>query len=298
MSLVCRGINACYPGAEGLVLRDVSLEVARGRVLGVAGRSGCGKTTLLRCLSGALAPASGAVEADGFVGVVQQLPEEQIFAATVLDEVMFGPRNQGLCEDEARERAIWALGLLGFEAVGEGTCNDAQPVPGDKASSAFLARNPLRCSGGEKRRVAIADMVAMRPDYLLLDEPTAGLDPLQSRRLAGVVRELAAQGMGVAVVSHDMDVLANTADDVVILAKGEVAAAGEAGDVLGDAELLQSCGLEPSAAADLACRLRARGIPLTAGVCTPEGLAAALAAARAQARAAASGIASRGGGDR
>lgn len=281
MSLVCRGINAGYPGAEGLVLRDVSLEVARGRVLGVAGCSGCGKTTLLRCLCGTLAPASGAVEADGFVAAVQQLPEEQIFAATVLDEVMFGPRNQGLCDEDARDRAVWALGLLGFETTGDDACEDEAPASGDKAHAAVLARNPLRCSGGEKRRVAIADMVAMRPDYLLLDEPTAGLDPAQSRRLAGVVRELAVRGMGVVVVSHDMDVLANMADDVAILAGGEVAAAGEAGDVLGDAGLLRSCGLEPSPAADLACRLRARGIPLAAGVCTPEGLAAALATARA-----------------
>ncbi|WP_322155420.1 energy-coupling factor ABC transporter ATP-binding protein [Paratractidigestivibacter sp.] len=265
MSLACRGISAGYPGGGANVLRDVSLEVARGRVLGVAGPSGCGKTTLLRCLGGTLASAEGRVEADGFIAVVQQMPEQQLFAPTVLDEVMFGPRNQGLGEDEARERATWALELFGF----------------DTSDEAFLARSPLRCSGGEKRRIALADMVAMRPDYLLLDEPTAGLDPSQARGLVGVVRRLAAGGMGVAVVSHDMDMLAECADDLVIIANGVVAALGEAGAVLGDVELLRACGLEPSYVCELAARLRARGVDLPVGVCTAEGLAAALAAARA-----------------
>ena len=278
MSLACRGVSVSYPGAGAEALRRVSLEVARGRVLGVAGCSGSGKTTLLRCLSGALAPSAGEVEADGFVAVVQQLPEQQIFAATVADEVAFGPRNQGLGEEEARRRAAWALGLLGFDA------NDA-----------FLARNPLRCSGGEKRRIAIADMVAMRPDYLLLDEPTAGLDPAQAARLVAVARDLAAQGMGIVFVSHDMDVLAAATDDVAIIADGTVAALGPAATVLGDADLLRSRGLVPGAAAELACRLRSRGVALPGGVCTVEALASALAALRAADAGPTSGAAARAG---
>ncbi len=263
MSLACRGVSASYPGSGADALRNISLEVACGRVLGVAGRSGSGKTTLLRCFAGTLAPSAGEVAKDGFVAVVQQLPEQQLFAATIADEVAFGPRNQGLGEEEARERAVKALELLSFEA-----------------DEGFLARNPLLCSGGEKRRIAIADMVAMQPDYLLLDEPTAGLDPVQAERLVGVMRALAARGMGVVVVSHDMDVLAAVADDVAIIADGGVAAAGPARMVLGDACLLKSCGLVPCAAAELACRLRSRGVALPEGICAAESLASALVALR------------------
>ncbi len=270
MSLACRGVSASYPGLDADALHNVSLEVARGRVLGVAGRSGSGKTTLLRCLSGTLAPSTGEVTADGFVAVVQQLPEQQLFAATIADEVAFGPRNQGLGEEEARERAVQALELLGF-----------------KADEAFLERNPLLCSGGEKRRIAIADMVAMRPDYLLLDEPTAGLDPAQAERLVGVARALAAQGVGVVVVSHDMDVLAAVADDVAIIADGEIAATGPAPSVLGDVDALRNAGLVPSRTVELAARLRSRGVSLPVGILEPRELAAALATAK---RGSASGL--------
>ncbi len=270
MSLACRGVSASYPGSDADALHNVSLEVARGRVLGVAGCSGSGKTTLLRCLSGTLAPSTGEVTADGFVAVVQQLPEQQLFAATIADEVAFGPRNQGLGEEEARERAVQALELLGF-----------------KADEAFLERNPLLCSGGEKRRIAIADMVAMRPDYLLLDEPTAGLDPAQAERLVGVVRALAAQGVGVVVVSHDMDVLAAVADDVAIIADGEIAATGPAPSVLGDVDALRNAGLVPSRTVELAARLRSRGVSLPVGILEPRELAAALATAK---RGSASGL--------
>ncbi len=260
MSLACRGVSASYPGLDADALHNVSLEVARGRVLGVAGRSGSGKTTLLRCLAGTLAPSTGEVTADGFVAVVQQLPEQQLFAATIADEVAFGPRNQGLDEEEARGRAVQALELLGF-----------------KADEAFLERNPLLCSGGEKRRIAIADMVAMRPDYLLLDEPTAGLDPAQAERLVGVVRALAAQGVGVVVVSHDMDVLAAVSDEVAIIADGEIAATGPAPSVLGDIDALRNAGLVPSRTVELAARLRSRGVSLPVGILEPRELAAALA---------------------
>ncbi len=260
MSLACRGVSASYPGLDAAALRNVSLEVARGRVLGVAGRSGSGKTTLLRCLSGTLAPSAGEVAMDGFVAVVQQLPEQQLFAATIADEVAFGPRNQGLDEEEARGRVVQALELLGF-----------------KVDEAFLERNPLLCSGGEKRRIAIADMVAMRPDYLLLDEPTAGLDPAQAERLVGVVRALAAQGVGVVVVSHDMDVLAAVADNVAIIADGEIAATGPAPSVLGDIDALRNAGLVPSRTVELAARLRSRGVSLPVGILEPRELAAALA---------------------
>lgn len=267
MPLVCRGIGVGYPGAEAPVLRDVSLVLGRGRVLGIAGCSGSGKTTLLRCMAGSLAPDTGAVAADGFAALVQQLPEAQLFAPTVAEEVAFGPLNQGLDADEARERAAWALGLLGFDAP------------------AVLGRNPLRLSGGEKRRVAVSGMVAMRPEYLLLDEPSAGLDPAQAERLCAVVRELAAAGMGVAVVSHDMGFLAGCSDDAMLLAAGAVVAAGPVREVLGDVEALRAAGLEPSAAVELAARLRRRGITVPHGVCTADELASALAAAK-QARAA------------
>lgn len=275
--LGCEGLGYSYPGAFAPALEDVTLSFGRGQVTGVAGVSGCGKSTLLGCLAGELALGAGTVRADGValgpdgdararrayrthVGLVHQLPELQLFGKTVADDVAFGPKNLGLPDDEVAGRVAWALEAVGLD------------------SEAFGPRSPFALSGGEQRRAAIAGILALRPDYLLLDEPTAGLDPGQRDRLYGLARELADEGerMGVVVVSHDIDALTRHVDAAVLMGEGRVLAAGLADEVLGDAGAVRRARLEPAAEVELASRLRARGIDIPAGTLTARQLARAL----------------------
>lgn len=276
------------PPANGTrpALSGVTLNIVPGEVTGVAGCSGSGKSTLLRCLAGLLAPTSGSCSVDGVsfgddtdpaqsrqpavapriyrerVGLVSQLPEEQLFARTVREEVGFGPRNLGLESNETEKHVDWALGAVGLD-------------PG-----VFCDRNPFALSGGEARRVAIADILALRPRYLLLDEPTAGLDPREGRRLLALVTRLAHQGMGVVLVSHDLDALTSCCTQAVLLCRGAVVKEGSAREVLGDAEAVRAAGLAPAVEVELAERLRHRGFAIPSGVLSTDELVAALADGR------------------
>jgi energy-coupling factor transport system ATP-binding protein len=200
-------------------LRGVSLAVEPGMVLGVVGGTGSGKSTLVQHLNLLLMPTSGQVLVDGAdarmlrrgelrrrVGLVFQFPEAALFAQTVVEDVAFAPRQLGLNEGEVRERVREALGLLGAEHLRE--------------------RSPHGLSGGEKRRVAIAGVLAMGPEVLVLDEPTAGLDPATREDLLGVVRSLREGGTSVVMVSHDLDEVAEVAERVCVLEGGEVRAVG------------------------------------------------------------------------
>lgn len=255
--LRCRNVSVTYPGADAPSLKDVSLGVQAGDALGVAGCSGAGKSTLLGCMSGWIIPNAGSVEADGvsldasadgrrafrkLVGCVHQLPEEQLFARTVSEDVAFGPRNLGLTDDQVDERVAWALEAVGLDVEG------------------FGERNPFALSGGEARRVAIAGILALQPRYLLLDEPTAGLDPRERRRLLRFIAQLADEGMGVVIVSHDIEALAQHCSRALLLADGRVISSGDARLVLGDANRLRAAGLVPPARVELANRLRRRGL--------------------------------------
>ena len=229
MSLSCVNICAGY-GADS-VLRDVSLELHPGEVLGIRGASGCGKTTLMRVLAGTLAPRDGSVAVDGRtlpakptaemrrahaaqVTLVQQLPEQQLFAATVYDEVAFGPRNLGVCDAELDARVDEALAAVGLDAQAIGNTS------------------PFAHSGGERRRIAIADMLAMQAPYLLLDEPTAGLDPRGRAQLMARLRACAQAGTGIVVVSHDERALADLCDRVLTLEGGRLT--DDVNDINGD----------------------------------------------------------------
>jgi energy-coupling factor transport system ATP-binding protein len=200
-------------------LRGVSLTVEPDEALGIVGGTGSGKSTLAQHLNLLLAPTSGRVLVDGAdartlkgvelrrrVGLVFQFPEAALFAPTVEEDVAFAPRRLGLDEEETRERVSETLELLGAAHLG--------------------GRAPHALSGGEKRRVAIAGVLAMAPEVLVLDEPTAGLDPATREDLLGVVRALRDGGTSVVMVSHDLDEVAEVVDRVCVLEEGEVLAVG------------------------------------------------------------------------
>ena len=205
-------------------LRGVSLAVEQDEVLGIVGGTGSGKSTLAQHLNILLSPTSGEVLFDGAdartlrkgeirrrVGLVFQFPEAALFAPTVEEDVAFAPRRLGLGEEEVAGRVREALDLLG--------------------AGHLAGRSPFALSGGEKRRVAIAGVLAMGPEVLVLDEPTAGLDPATREDLLEVVRGLRDEGVSAVFVSHDLDEVGEVADRVCVLQNGEVKAVGTPAEV-------------------------------------------------------------------
>jgi energy-coupling factor transport system ATP-binding protein len=205
-------------------LRGVSLTVEPGEVFGIVGGTGSGKSTLVQHMNLLLAPTSGEVLVDGVdattlgrselrrrVGLVFQFPEAALFAPTVEEDVAFAPRRLGLVEAEVRERVLASLRALGVEEL--------------------AGRSPFALSGGEKRRVAIAGVLAMGPEVLVLDEPTAGLDPATREELLALILGLREAGVSVVLVSHDLDEVAEVADRVCSLHEGRVRAVGTPAEV-------------------------------------------------------------------
>lgn len=242
-------------GASRFALRDVSLRLSPGEMLAVLGANGSGKSTLARLMNGLLLPAGGSVLVDEFdtrraedslsirsrVGMVFQHPDDQIVATSVEDDVAFGPENLGLPRETIRQRvddAIRAVGLSGLER-----------------------REPHLLSGGQKQRLAIAGALAMQPEYLVLDEPTAMIDSQGRRDVAGVLRAVRASGRGVMLITHDIAEAA-MADRVVILCDGRLEFGGALSAILRDADRLDRWGLELPDIGRLAEQLRSAGAPL------------------------------------
>lgn len=260
-------------------LHDVSFTLEEGAFLGIAGHTGSGKSTLVQHMNGLLHPLSGRVLVDGtdiaskkaaayaraHVGLVFQYPERQLFAATVADDVAFGPRNLGLSDAEVDERVRRALMMVGL---------DYDDV---------AAASPFALSGGQQRRVAIAGVLAMEPKTLILDEPAAGLDPESRENLLDLVRRLHdEQGLTIVMVSHNMDDLARLCSQVLVMDQGRVAAFGTPAQVFADEAGLKAIGLGVPFAVHVANRLRACGCDLGAapagGLYDRESLADAIAA--------------------
>ena len=255
-------------------LEDVSLTIEDGELIGLLGHTGSGKTTLVQHLNGLLKPTSGKVVVDGLditekdvsllevrrrVGLVFQYPEYQLFEETVARDVAFGPKNLGLSEQEVDERVRYALQEVGlvYDEIAE--------------------RSPFELSGGQMRRVAIAGVLAMRPGTLILDEPTAGLDPAGRRSILGMIRELhAAGGLTVVMVSHNMDDISSLATRLVVMSRGRMVLTGTPREVFQHRELLSSIGLGIPQAAELTQQLIAEGYPLPADLYTPAEVAEAL----------------------
>lgn len=273
------GASVTYEGAAGersRALDDITLSLDGG-VTGLMGQTGSGKSTLLEVLAGVLPPDSGRLLVDGAdalrgpgarrlaasVGLVFQIPERQFFESTVEREVCFGLLARGAGAREARERAAGALALMGLDLDEVGR------------------RSPFALSGGQQRRVAIASVLALRPALLLLDEPTAGLDPRARAACLAAVRAAAEGGATVVVASHDANALAVVADRVVALEAGSVTLDGPMRALLGDAGLMRAHGLEGACAARAASALRRAGVDVPGTPLTAEELASAIARGRA-----------------
>ena len=259
-------------------LANVSLTVREGEFLGIAGHTGSGKSTLIQHLNGILHPTSGRVlvcrrdvadkraaqDARAIVGVVFQYPENQLFAATVAEDVAFGPRNLGLAEDEIDARVDESLRAVGLDP------------------EAVKAKSPFELSGGQKRRVAFAGVLAMKPRVLVLDEPAAGLDPAARESFLSMVSRLHEEGLTVVMVSHNMDDLAKLASRVAIMNEGKLVMEGTPDEVFSRADELEAIGLSTTSAERVARLLRERGIPVTArGLATEDDIVRGVVAAAA-----------------
>ncbi|HFH9834520.1 TPA: energy-coupling factor transporter ATPase [Streptococcus suis] len=242
---------------EGRALFGVDLEIVDGSYTALIGHTGSGKSTILQLLNGLNIPTSGSVIVDDMVinatsdkkgikqvrkkvGLVFQFPESQVFDETVLKDVAFGPQNFGISQEEAEKIAREKLALVGI-------------------SEELFERSPFELSGGQMRRVAIAGILAMEPNVLVLDEPTAGLDPAGRQELMDIFKQLHANGMTIVLVTHLMDDVANYADWVYVMEKGKLIRSGKPRDVFQEVEFLETIQLGVPKITKFAANLERRG---------------------------------------
>lgn len=258
---------------EKVALDNVSVSFERGKITGLIGHTGSGKSTLVNLLNGLYKPTSGRVLLDGQdiwenpkeiykvryrVGLVMQYPEYQLFDETVRDDIGFAPRNLGLSESEVAERVAEAAEFVGI-------------------TEEMLNKSPFDLSGGQKRRAAIAGIVAMRPDVLVLDEPAAGLDPRGRREILGGLSEYVKQrSSSVILVSHSMEDMAHYCDNVVVMNNSKIYGVGTVAEVFSRADSLSEVGLDSPAVSKIAAELIKRGICLEGELYTVEGVKDAL----------------------
>ena len=262
---------------EHAALKNVDLTIPHGQLVGIAGRTGSGKSSLIQHFNALLQPTEGQVFVDGKdinadkasrravrfqVGLVFQYPEYQLFEETVFQDIAFGPKNMGLQEQEVDERVREAAGFAGV-------------------SDELFDKSPLELSGGQKRRIAIAGVIAMRPGVLILDEPTAGLDPAGSSRiLTNICQYRESTGSTVLIVSHNMDDLARISDRLIVLADGCIAMDGTPAEVFADPEKLEQLGLAVPKATEITLALKRKGIMITDPVYTHDQLKTAILKAK------------------
>ena len=273
MSIEVRHLTHTYSEGSALstvALSDVCMTIEDGEFLGIIGHTGSGKSTLVQHLNGLLKPTSGQVLVDGEdlngehvnrralrqrIGLVFQYPEYQLFEETVAKDIAFGPKSQGLSKEEIDDRVRYAMDCvhLDYEKYSE--------------------RSPFELSGGQMRRVAIAGVLAMRPSVLILDEPTAGLDPRGRDRILSMLEELhARENVTIVMVSHSMDDMARLATRLIVMADGKVLASGTPREIFAQEEMMVSAGLGVPEAACLCRALRAKGLDLPADLYRPEEL--------------------------
>lgn len=258
---------------EVVAVDSISAEVEKGEFLGIIGHTGSGKSTFIQMLNGLLKPTSGKVYINGQdifeskeslrrtrfqVGLVFQYPEYQLFEETVYKDIAFGPKNMGLSEAEVDERVFQAAKFTGIKEE-------------------LLQRSPFELSGGQKRRAAIAGVIAMRPEILVLDEPASGLDPQGRLEILGEIKEYHRQsGTTVVLVSHSMEDIARYASRVMVIAGGRLSNYGTVQEVFSHAEELRASGLAVPQITELFLELKRRGIDLDDSVYTTKYAASVL----------------------
>lgn len=255
---------------QATAIRNVNLTIEDGEFIAVIGHTGSGKSTLVQHLNGLLKPTEGQILIDGEdlngektnrrrirqkVGLVFQYPEYQLFEETIAKDIAFGPKNLGLSDEEIDQRVRRAMAHVHLDY--------------DK----YAQRSPFELSGGQMRRVAIAGVLAMEPKVLILDEPTAGLDPRGRDRILSMVQELHAQGgVTVIMVSHSMDDVARLATRLVVMSKGEVVATGTPSEIFRQGDMMERVHLGVPEAAKLCAALRQQGLDLPDNLYTPQQL--------------------------
>ena len=248
--------DLCFTYHDGTkALKNVNIQVKKGEKIAIIGPNGAGKSTLFSHFNGLTEPTSGHVEIDGQkiifereellevrqkVGIVFQDPNDQLFAPTVKEDVAFGPMNLGLEYEEIKKRIEEALEMVGM--------------------SGFEDKTPHHLSGGQQKRVAIAGIVAMRPDIMILDEPTAGLDPEGVDKVLAILNKLNSEGMSIVISSHDIEMVNEFADKIFVLYNGEIIAEGNNHQIFSDKELLKKAHLKAPVTTEILYKLKENGL--------------------------------------
>lgn len=270
--------DLCYTYMSGgpfekAAVKNVNLTLNSGEFIGLMGHTGSGKSTLIQMIAGIVKPTSGTIEIEGCelyskdcdmrkmrfkTGLVMQYPEYQLFEETVFKDIAFGPGNMELPEEEIKRRVLFAANLVG--------------LPDD-----ILEKSPFELSGGQKRRVAIAGVLAMEPQILILDEPTAGLDPAGRDEILCKIKDMHQRlGITVILVSHSMEDLANLTDKIVVMNEGTLAMHDKTAEIFKHSAELKKMGLSVPQITEVCETLRMKGLPLSEGIYTVEAAKAEL----------------------
>ena len=267
---ILRTINLTHTYSEGtpfehVAISDINFSIEKGEYLGIIGATGSGKSTFIQHLNGLIKPTSGQVLFEGRdinesktyarqsrfkVGLVFQYPEYQLFETTVFEDIAYGPKNMKLPESDIKERVLEAAGFAGL-------------------TEKHLEKSPFELSGGEKRRAAIAGVVAMRPEVLILDEPTAGLDPhARDAIIQNIMEYKKAHDATIIMVTHDMEEIARSVDRIVLFRNGTLELEGTPAKVFSEVKLLEELGLTAPKVTLIAEKLRKKGLPISKEVYT------------------------------
>lgn len=254
IQLSTENLSFTYPDGTQ-ALKNINIEIEKGEKVAIIGPNGAGKSTLFSHFNGLTEPTSGCVKIEGKpisfekdellkvrqkVGIVFQDPNDQLFAPTVKEDIAFGPMNLGLSYDEVEKRVEDALKMVGMENYGDKT--------------------PHHLSGGQQKRIAIAGIIAMKPELMILDEPTAGLDPDGVEKVLNIMNQLNKDGMTLIISSHDIDMISRYADKIFVLYNGEIIESGNKNKIFSDMELLKKAHLRTPITTEILYNLKESGL--------------------------------------